>query len=106
MAVHSVVAIALDDEKIVAGYDWDDVTGDVLRVRCSQQSTRFDVRFDIIGLGSGRAGRSRSLTATAGSGDITVEIPAAQQPRYPVVADGEGGLTIEGYSVRASLIEV
>jgi|WetSurSiteA1Bulk_404760.scaffolds.fasta_scaffold61522_2 hypothetical protein len=92
------------DESIVLSFDWDDVTGDVVAVRCVNVDTICDVHVTVQGSGTGRAGRGHEGTYAAGSGETLIAIPGGQRPRYPVALDSpEGEPVIIGYRVWAEV---
>lgn len=82
------------NETAIFSFDWDDTTGDVMSIRCVNNS-QFTVKASIAGIGSGAAGRTRS--GVFAPGDTTISIPSAQRPRYPMAPDENGVPGIGGY---------
>lgn len=95
MAIRTQRLVGYEDEAVVMSFDYDDVTGNVVAVRCVNGTTQ-SAYAGIFGVGSGPAGRSRE--ATFGTGTTVINIPGGQQPRYPVVVT-DGIAEVGGYTV-------
>jgi len=90
--------------------EYDDVTGNVLRLIITNDSPIYRLGAGFIGGGVGKAGRTREGGWDANFGTAVIEIPANQQPQMPIVPDGgDPGRedyydTIGNYEVWARLV--
>jgi hypothetical protein len=95
--------------------EYDDVTGNVLRLIIRNDSPIYRLEAGFIGRGTGKAGRSREGGWDPLTGTVVIDIPPGQQPQMPIVPDGRGPEaegepdyydTIGNYEVWARLVEV
>jgi hypothetical protein len=99
MAIRTQRMVAFANEAVVFSFDYDDVTGNVVAVRCVNQ-TQQQAYAGIFGSGSGPAGRSRE--GTFGAGTTVIAIPGGQQPRYPLAVNPDTGIAeVGGYTILA-----
>jgi hypothetical protein len=99
VAIRTQRIAGFEAEAVVFSFDYDDVTGNVVAVRCVN-ATQLTAWARIEGTGSGPAGRSRE--ATFGAGTTVISIPGGQQPRYPVAVNPDTGIgEVGGYSAFA-----
>lgn len=99
MAIRTQRICSFEDEAVVFSFDYDDTTGNVVAVRCVN-NTGQQAYAGIFGTGSGPAGRSRE--ATFNPGTTVINIPGGQQPRYPTETNPDTGeVEVGGYSTLA-----
>ena len=99
MAIRTQRLVGFENEAVVLSFDYDDVSGNVVAVRCVN-ATGQQAYAGIFGTGSGQAGRSHEGTFPGGT--TVISIPGGQQPRYPVEVSPDTGIAeVGGYTMLA-----
>jgi hypothetical protein len=108
MAIRTIRPLSFDDGLAYAEYDYDDATGEVLRVRASNTHTR-DLWVSIRGTDDSGAARGWrwELTVPAHSGLTERRVPPGQRKRFRLEPDSGSADpydTLGGLEVEARLV--
>ena len=90
MTVRTHTFAQFEDESMTVGYTYDDVTGEVLSVVVTNDHPTKTLAAGVIGLGNGKAGRSREGSWGPNFGTADIPIPSNQRPQMTLVPDGGG----------------
>jgi hypothetical protein len=88
MTVRTHTFARFEDESMTVGYTYDDTTGEVLSVIVTNNHPTKTLEAGVIGLGRGKAGRSREGSWGPNFGTAEISIPAPQRPQMDLVPDG------------------